>query len=228
MAVRSYGQFCPAAHALDLVGDRWTLLVVRELLAGPKRYTDLQFGLPGIGPTLLVDRLRALETNRLIIKRRIAGQSSGMVYELTEAGAGLRQVLDALFAWGMERIDQPKSSEAIRASYWLPALRAAIAPSMISPEVNESYRFIVGSEEFAVTINGGEVDVSVAHSASADLLVRMDPATFIAIGRGQTTPKAAADSGRLTFDGSTEAAARCAALFSKPVHLAVAVRARRK
>lgn len=192
--------------------------MVRELLAGPKRYTDLQAGLPGIGPTLLVDRLRALEANSLVSKRRIAEQSSGTVYELTEAGAGLRQVVDALFAWGMERIEQPQDSEAVRASYWLPALRAAIDPSVLSPDVSESYRFEVGSEEFAVTASGGEVDVRVGHSASADLVVRMDPSTFIAIGRGETSPTAAASAGRLTFEGATEAAARCRALFSKTVH----------
>src|SRR5207248_602241 len=87
--MRSYQQYCPAARALDVVGERWTLLVVRELLVGPKRYTDLQDGLPGIGPGVLAARLRTLEEAGLVEKRRLAPPAASTVYSLTERGEGL-------------------------------------------------------------------------------------------------------------------------------------------
>src|SRR5438132_8507698 len=105
--MRSYQQFCPAARALDVVGERWSLLVVRDLLTGPKRYTDLQAGLPGIGPNVLADRLRSLEGAGLIAKRRLPPPAASTVYELTELGSGLRPVLTALFGWGLRLVGAP-------------------------------------------------------------------------------------------------------------------------
>src|SRR5947199_3524354 len=123
--MRSYNQFCPAARALDLVGERWTLLVVRELLFGPKRYTDLQEGLPGIGPNVLAARLRALEGAGLVQKRRLPPPAASTVYELTEIGAGLRPVLMDLFQWVLQLLSIPVANDTVKASYWLRTIKAA-------------------------------------------------------------------------------------------------------
>ena len=96
---RSYGQYCAVARALDLIGERWTLLLVRELLLGPRRYTDLLRGLPGIGTNLLADRLRELESAGLVARRTLPPPASSSVYELTPLGEGLRATVLELGRW---------------------------------------------------------------------------------------------------------------------------------
>ena len=97
---KRFDQYCPMAHALSLVGERWALLVVRELLKGPKRYTDLAAGLPGIGTNILATRLRELEAGGVVRKRKLPPPAASTVYELTEYGAGLEEVIHALARWG--------------------------------------------------------------------------------------------------------------------------------
>jgi DNA-binding HxlR family transcriptional regulator len=97
---KKYDQYCPMAHALDMVGDRWELLIVRELLPGPKRYTDLAEGLPGIGTNILAARLRDLEKCGVITKKTLPPPAASRVYELTDYGRGLRSVLRELALWG--------------------------------------------------------------------------------------------------------------------------------
>src|SRR3712207_6674695 len=100
MSGRSYDQFCALAKALDVLGERWTLLVVRELLLGPKRYSDLLEGLPGIGTNLLATRLKTLEANGLVARRRLPAPAASTVYELTDRGRGLEPALYELMRWG--------------------------------------------------------------------------------------------------------------------------------
>src|SRR3569623_3393230 len=101
-SARSYAQYCGLAQALDVVGERWTLLVVRELLLGPRRFGDLMTGLPGISTDLLTARLRSLEAVGAVRRRRLPPPASVQVYELTEFGQGLRKVLSGLAAWGAQ------------------------------------------------------------------------------------------------------------------------------
>jgi DNA-binding HxlR family transcriptional regulator len=211
--VRSYQQFCPAARALDVVGERWALLVVRELLFGPKRYTDVQEGLPGVGPNVLAARLRALEAAGVVRKRRLPPPAASTVYELTELGDGLRPVLFALFEWGLGLLGEPSGGEVVKASYWLPAIEAAVQPDALPADVDDVYELHVGEERVAVTVKAGEVRVRAGAAESPDLVVRTDPKTFAALGRGTTTPAEALESGKLSLEGDDAAAERCAALF---------------
>src|SRR5262249_57474167 len=106
--MRSYGQYCSVARALDVVGDRWTLLIIRELLTqGPCRYTDLKNGLPGIATNLLSDRLRHLESAGLIRREEAAPPIATTLFHLTDAGAELEPVLSALGVWGLRYMTQP-------------------------------------------------------------------------------------------------------------------------
>jgi DNA-binding HxlR family transcriptional regulator len=211
--MRTYRQFCPAARALDLVGERWTLLVIRELLFGPKRYTDLQAGLPGIGPNVLADRLRVLETADLVRKRRLPPPAASTVYELTELGAGLRSVLEALFLWGLQLTDAPAKDETIKASYWLPALQAAARPEVLPADTEDVYEFRINGE--AVTVNARRVGIEISNGPAErpDVVIHTDHLTFASLGMRGISAAEARKQGKLTVEGDRAAAARCAALF---------------
>ncbi|WP_030423172.1 MULTISPECIES: helix-turn-helix domain-containing protein [unclassified Streptomyces] len=122
---RRYDQYCSAARALDAVGDRWTLLIVRELLAGPRRYTDLHADLPGVSTDVLASRLKDMEREGLATRRRLAPPAAATVYELTGRGRALLPVLDALGAWGADELGERRPTDAVRAHWFaLPLLRA--------------------------------------------------------------------------------------------------------
>ncbi|MFH9569303.1 winged helix-turn-helix transcriptional regulator [Streptomyces sp. NPDC017454] len=122
---RSYDQYCSAARALDTVGDRWTLLIVRELLAGPRRYTDLHADLPGVSTDVLASRLKDMERDGLTTRRRLPPPAAAYVYELTVRGRALLPVLEALGAWGADELGERRPTDAVRAHWFaLPLLRA--------------------------------------------------------------------------------------------------------
>jgi DNA-binding HxlR family transcriptional regulator/putative sterol carrier protein len=208
-------QFCPAARALDVIGERWSLLVIRELLLGPKRYSDLQSRLPGIGPNVLSTRLRALERAHVVRKRRLPPPAASTVYELTELGLELQPVLEDLFSWGRRLIDGPSDGETVKASYWIPAIRAAASANSLPRGLAEEYELRIGDEVVSVAVRDGRVDVRDGECASAAVVVRMDTRTFIELGRGSTSAVDALKLGRLTLEGDEDAAARCAALFGQ-------------
>jgi DNA-binding HxlR family transcriptional regulator/putative sterol carrier protein len=212
--VRSYGHFCPAARALDVVGERWSLLVVRELLFGPKRYTDLQEGLSTIGPNVLAERLRTLEAAGVVRKARLPAPAASTVYELTARGAGLRPAVMALFEWGLQLTDEPAPGDAVRASYWLPAIEAAARRQPIAAEVDDVYEFRVGDDVIAVVVRTGGVTVRRGAVESPDLVVCTDDETFAQLGARRLTPDDAIAAGRLSVDGDPAAGERCAALFA--------------
>lgn len=121
---RSYDQYCSAARALDLVGDRWTLLIVRELLAGPRRYTDLHADLPGVSTDVLASRLKDMERDGLTTRRRLPPPGAAYVYELSSRGRELLPVLQALGAWGEAALGERRPTDAVRAHWFaLPLLR---------------------------------------------------------------------------------------------------------
>ncbi|MDX2764866.1 winged helix-turn-helix transcriptional regulator, partial [Streptomyces europaeiscabiei] len=121
---RSYDQYCSAARALDLVGDRWTLLIVRELLAGPRRYTDLHADLPGVSTDVLASRLKGMERDGLTTRRRLPPPGAVYVYELCPRGRELLPVLQALGAWGEGALGERRATDAVRAHWFaLPLLR---------------------------------------------------------------------------------------------------------
>lgn len=212
--MRSYNQFCPAARALDLIGERWSLLLIRELLFGAKRYTDLSDGLPGIGPNVLAERLRSLEIAGLIIKRRLPPPAASNVYELTQLGMGLRPVLDALFHWGLQVVGDPSNRDTIKASYWIPAIQAVARPDALPHGITDTYEFHVDNEIISITATRRAIQVRQGSSDSADLVLRTDAMTFIAMGRGALSPLSAVEAGKLTVDGDPAAAERCATVFA--------------
>jgi DNA-binding HxlR family transcriptional regulator len=123
MPARSYGQYCPVAKTLELVGERWTLLIVRELLVEPKRFTDLHSALEGIPRNLLSDRLRDLEAHGIVARHELPPPAARTVYELTAAGRELLPVIGALAQWGLAHLPPPKRGEVVSPAFGLLAER---------------------------------------------------------------------------------------------------------
>jgi DNA-binding HxlR family transcriptional regulator len=166
---KSYKQYCAVAHALDLVGERWSLLVVRELLEdGPLRYTDLHCRLEGCGTNILAARLKELERNGIIRRRKLPPPAPATVYELTEYGEALRTVLHHLAHWGARSLHPPRPGEADREPGWLAgALRLAL-PAGAEGRIE----FRIG-DEVASLLDG---DVVPTPADPADAVVEGDPA----------------------------------------------------
>ncbi|MGW7491727.1 winged helix-turn-helix transcriptional regulator [Streptomyces sp. NPDC054786] len=127
MPRRSYDQYCAVARALDAVGDRWTLLIVRELLGGSRRYTDLHADLPGVSTDMLASRLKDMERDGLVTRRRLAPPGAAFVYELTPRGRALLPALTALADWGAPALDEKRPTDAVRAHWFAVPLVARLA-----------------------------------------------------------------------------------------------------
>jgi DNA-binding HxlR family transcriptional regulator len=166
---KRYDQYCPIACALSVVGERWTLLVARELLYGPKRYTDLVDHLPGIGTNILAARLKELEAAGLVEKRKLPPPAASTVYELTPSGRELRPVLHELARYGA-RLMGPPPLDALEPGWLMHALDLALSP--VSPSGTIAFR--VGADE-ASLVDGVAVEGIVE---DADVLVETDAIGF--------------------------------------------------
>ncbi|OEJ96708.1 winged helix-turn-helix transcriptional regulator [Streptomyces thermolilacinus] len=201
---RSYDQYCAAARALDAVGDRWTLLIVRELLAGPRRYTDLHADLPGVSTDMLATRLRDMERDGLATRRRLPPPSPAYVYELTDRGRALLPVLRALARWGAPALDAPRPTDAVRAHWFavplLDALEAAGEPGTVEVRLDEGVFHVRLSGEDGVAYGDGPAE-------APDARLRMDAATCAEVGGGELTLAAGVKAGRVEVAGESALAA---------------------
>ena len=165
--VKRYEQYCPMAHALDLVGDRWALLVIRELMHGPKRYTDLVDHLPGIGTNILAVRLRDLERNGVVTRRTLPPPAASKVYELSEYGRELRPAMHELAMWGARSLGPPTDKDELFEGWLSNAMDIALAP--LAPSGRFEFR---AGAEIASLVDGEVVDGPIA---DPDVLVEGDP-----------------------------------------------------
>jgi DNA-binding HxlR family transcriptional regulator len=208
---RNYGQYCGLAAALDVLGERWTLLIVRELLTGPCRYNELLANLPGIGTNLLADRLKFLADTSVVRQRSQEG-SKTRTYELTEQGESLRGAVLALARWGLGMLGSPEAEEFVRPRWGALAVEAMIDPRLAGPD--EQYEFRLDDEVFHVSVEGGEV--RVRHGKAPDepaLVVHTDAVTFVEIGAGRLNPLEATLTKRVVMDGAEDAVLRCSRLL---------------
>jgi DNA-binding HxlR family transcriptional regulator len=166
---KGYAQYCPVAHALDLVGEKWALLVVRELIHGPKRYTDLADHLPGIGTNILASRLRSLEACGIVTRRKLPPPAASQVYELTEYGSALRKVMRELALWGARSLGPPAAEDDLFPG-WLENALDLFAP--LAP--HGRFEFRVG-EEIASLVDG---EAQPGSLEEPDVVVTGDPAGF--------------------------------------------------
>ncbi|MEU9184191.1 helix-turn-helix domain-containing protein [Streptomyces sp. NPDC048484] len=195
---RSYDQYCSAARALDAVGDRWTLLIVRELLAGPRRYTDLHADLPGVSTDVLASRLKDMERDGLATRRRMPPPGAVYVYELTGRGRELLPVLQALGEWGAPLLAERRPTDAVRAHWFaLPLLRslAELGDGIVQVRLDEG--------EFHVRLGAADGPVYEEGPAPGepDACLTLDTETCTALGRGDLTLLDAVRGGRIAVTG---------------------------
>jgi DNA-binding HxlR family transcriptional regulator/putative sterol carrier protein len=218
-----YQQFCALARALDVAGDRWTLLIVRELAPGPRRFTDLIDGLPGVSRKLLTDRLRDLERDGVIARRELPPPAARRVYELTDDGRDLATAMAPLIAWGARRIGDRKPSESFRPR-WPAVAMAGLADREAAKGVTETYQYLVGDSAFHFTIDDGSVELHDGRAASPAVTWTTDDETWADIASGKLPASDAADSGALAIAGDPQAAKRLRKIFSRR-RMAAAARA---
>ena len=211
MTRRSYRQYCALARALDVVGERWTLLVVRELCAGPRRYGDLLAGLPGIGTNLLAARLKQLESDE-VVTRVPTDDGRSALYELTERGRALEPLLAGLGAWGLELLGDPRDDDRFETS-WLPmALRIRFRPDRATG-VRETYGYEIDGAAFHVVIEDGEMHAGRGAADDAAFTLAADADSLVELAAGTLDPSDALASGRWQLEGSRAALRRSLRLF---------------
>lgn len=212
---RSYGEACRFAHALDLVGERWALLVVRELLLGPKRFTDLRAGLPHASSNILSERLRDLEQGGVIQRRKLPPPAASSVYELTGWGRELEPVVTTLGAWGA-RSPFPPDSQEIGSDSIVLALRS-LFDAEAAGNLDTTYELRIGEERFRVEIAGGELDLDRGPAAVPDASIEVpDAPTFAAVLTGELPLDEALASDAVQIEGGKQAAKRFLRLFPMP------------
>jgi DNA-binding HxlR family transcriptional regulator len=200
--MRTYGQYCSVAKALDVVGDRWTLLIIRELLTqGPCRYTDLKSGLPGIATNLLSDRLRELESAGLIRREEAAPPIATTLFHLTDAGAELEPVLNALGGWGIRYMTQPSDGDEFR-SHWFtfPVSLFLHDRNPSAPPVSIELR--TTGRPAVIEVSGGSVRTRLGTTPAPDLVLCGEPRLILGLLSAHLTPGEAQDLG-LQISGDT-------------------------
>jgi DNA-binding HxlR family transcriptional regulator/putative sterol carrier protein len=208
MTTRRYNQYCPLAYALDLVGERWTLLIIRELLAGPRRFTDLLAGLPGISTNLLADRLRSLEQQGLLSRRILPPPAGSTVYALTASGQALETVVLEFGRWGSRLL--PPSLEGVA----LPSVGSCALgiKAFFRPEqaqgLNETYELHIGPEVLQVQITAGELHVQQGEALKADVVFHTDMPSYLGVFSGQIKPDEAVSRGLIRIEGDPGALSR--------------------
>jgi DNA-binding HxlR family transcriptional regulator/putative sterol carrier protein len=200
------------ARALDVVGERWTLLLVRELLTGPKRFKDLLDGLSGIGTTLLTSRLKDLEGNGILRRATLPPPAGSKVYELTELGRSLEPVVIALSRWGLKLLDVPRPEEETRPGWAMVALQSSLELAEV-PGRKETYEFRVDGELFHVQFDGDEAEVRQGPAADPDLIISGETVTLLNVAAGRLTLAEAVEAGVIATEGDRDSLARCLAML---------------
>jgi len=201
---RSYDQYCALARGLDLIGERWTLLLIRDLLLGPKRYKDLLAGLPGIGTNLLADRLRELEGLGIIERTVMPPPAGSTVYRLTDAGQELEPAMMALGRWGARFLGAPKKTDTMVPRAYFVAMRGTFR-SEAAAELRVTYEVRIGELVFEVRIENGRLTTREREASNPDAVMTMDVETLNALLFKLTTPAAALASGRVEIKGDPKA-----------------------
>ena len=211
---RTYGDGCSSAHALDLVGDRWALLIVRDLLLGPKRFTDLQAGLPHGSPNMLTLRLRDLEASGVVRRRRLPAPASSNVYELTEWGAELEPIVLGLQRWGAGSPTLPHDVP-VGCDAAMLALKNAFDPAAAADvAVTAEVRFPTGT--FRLAVADGTIDIRRGPAEDAGLVLETDPPTLEQVAFGLRSLRDAERAGDFTVHGERKLAQQLLALFAVP------------
>jgi DNA-binding HxlR family transcriptional regulator/putative sterol carrier protein len=213
---RSYDQYCALARALDVIGERWTLLIVRELLLGPKRYRDLLEALSGIGTNLLAQRLRELQEVGLVERRLLPAPAGVRVYALTDQGLGLEEAVLSLGRWGAAFLGVPRPADRYRAGWYVLSMLATFRAAKAA-ELEETFELRVRTDVFEVRVASGEVSAEqVSAARRADSVIETDVDGLLGLLSGSLSPAAALELGHARVTGAEGALERFVELFGWP------------
>jgi DNA-binding HxlR family transcriptional regulator len=210
---KRYLQYCPVAHALELVGERWALLIVRDLLKGPKRYSDLLAGLPGLGTNILASRLRDLEAGGIVQKRRLPPPAASTVYELTDYGAELEEALRALGRWGARSLGPPPADCPMPEGWLVQGARTMFDPAA-ARKLDELYEVRCGGEAAAIRVAKGRIEAEPGSATDPDAVFELEPGTLFALAAGDMQPEDALAHGLVRVEGDPDALGRFVSVFS--------------
>jgi DNA-binding HxlR family transcriptional regulator len=199
--MKHYAQYCAVARALDLVGERWTLLVVRSLLMGPQRYTDLREALPGIASDLLTARLRTLEDAGYVRRRQLPRPAAVNVYELTDTGWQLGPVVLSLARLGVAQLGSPSADDDVNADALVLLLRASFDAAQLTGDAQPGYQVELDGEAYTVQVHPGWVETRRGPAPDPAVTLRSNPRTLAEILSGSLPAEAAIADGRLELDG---------------------------
>jgi DNA-binding HxlR family transcriptional regulator len=213
MTERSYNQYCGVSRALDLVGERWALLVVRDLVLGPKRFTDLKAGLPGIGTNVLSSRLKELERGGVVRRRALPPPAASAVYELTAYGRDLEPILLDLGRWGLRTLGDRTGDQALR-SGWIGVALRALGRAEGCAGVRGTVEFALEDGTFHARLDDGTVVVADGPSVDPTLVIEGGNEPLLALLIGAADADALAAAGSLRFRGDRGFLAAVLGVFS--------------
>ena len=214
MRSREYGQFCGLARAAEVLGQRWTLLILRDLLVGPRRYSDLAAGLPGIPSNVLSTRLKELERDGLIVRQARSGADRAIVYTVTARGAELQPALEALSRWGAADMREPRAGEIVTEASLISALRVAAAGGR-PPATPLAVTITAGDIVIHALVRDGIVEIGAGAAADADLVVEAGPG-FRDLLAGTLDPATAIATGAVAVEGDRALLEDFVAVFKVP------------
>jgi DNA-binding HxlR family transcriptional regulator len=208
-----YEQFCPLARAAEILGERWTLLILRELACGPQRFSDLRRRLPGISSSVLCQRLEALEGRGLLARDAQPPPAPALLYRLTSEGEALRPVLRELLRFGVRHLDPVRAGDHLEPS-WTPLALSAFARRDPVPRRTIAIRIPDGAAEVAVIVSGGRGGTRVERrSGPAEVILRTDTLALLGLVSGQLDAGDAQDAGAIEIEGDASALDDLPALF---------------
>lgn len=217
---RTYGDACGIPRALDRVGERWSLMIVRELLLGPKRFTDLKTGLPHASPNVLSERLRELERTGVVQRRTLPPPAGSKVYELTEWGLELEPVLDALGRWGARTPLSPPEVEMSFDAHIL-SLRTLFDPAL-AEGFRATLELRLGEHRFRAEVADERMELVRGEASRPDAIVDTDAGTLTALAHRRVTLEQAVRAGGVAIEGDTGVVERFVGLFTLPEPFAAA------
>jgi DNA-binding HxlR family transcriptional regulator len=212
---RGYHQFCGLARALDLIGGRWALLIIRDLLTGPKRFSELQEGLPGVPTNVLTARLRELEDDGIVLRRAHERPGGGVVYDLTDFGRELEQPILRLGFWGARAMGPMHEGDYVSTDSLALALRGSFRPELAEgpPRL---YEFKIDGKSLLARVDAGKVTVPCESTDEPDLVIDAEPELLAALLSGEMTLDAARKTGCVQLRGTKAEAGRMLAMFRFP------------
>jgi DNA-binding HxlR family transcriptional regulator/putative sterol carrier protein len=210
---RTYPDGCAAAHGMDLIGERWALLVVRELILGPKRFTDLRDSLPGVSPNVLTQRLEELEQTGIVRRRKLNPPAAAWVYELTEWGQQLEPVITTLGRWAARSPLKPHGGVSVNSL--ILSFRTMFDPK-VAEGFNATVELRIGEERFHSRFSRGQMQVIPGSAEKPDAVIQADPETFVEVIYAGRTFADATRAGKLKVEGDKSVARRFLTFFPLP------------